>query len=179
MSSAEGVNRPRVLSFGRMQCQLLDHLGFYILIFLDQLELPVWVVRNMVWSQWMTSLDSHGLYSQSIRMKLMRPLKCFKKKFKMKRVSVSCPSDQIMAVRLKAMLLKAFVTKMAFITISLLLELLNKMGLLKGRTNLYKKWLKPGFVKWFIKRFLGTSSEHYLLNSKSCFLNANNQEDPL
>ena len=43
------------------------------------------------------------------------------------------------------MLLKIFAMKMTFLIISLLLEHLNKMGLLKGRTDLYKKWPEPFF----------------------------------
>ena len=52
------------------------------------------------------------------------------------------PSNQTMVENLKITLLKTFVLKMAFLMISLLLELLNKMGLWKGRIDLYKKWPK-------------------------------------
>ena len=78
-------------------------------------------------------------------MKLMRPLKCFQKEFRMKKVFVSRLSDLIMVMSLKTMFLKVFVMKMAFLIISLLLELLNKMGLLKGRIDLCKKWPEPCF----------------------------------
>ena len=90
-------------------------------------------------------------------MKLVRPLKYFQKGFKMKKAFVFHLSDLIMVVNLKSMLLKNFSMKMAFLTISLLLELLNKMGLLKGKIDLWKKW-NHAFGKWFIKRFLGKSS---------------------
>ena len=84
----------------------------------------------------------------------MRPLKYFEKEFRMKKVSTLLPLDQTMVVNLKIILLKIFVMKMTFLTISLLLELLNKMESLKGRIDLCKKWpelcfLKVGYQKVF------------------------------
>ena len=55
----------------------------FILIFLDQVELPVWVVRDMVQSLCITFLSTHELYSLPIRMKLVRPLKCCQREFNM------------------------------------------------------------------------------------------------
>ena len=69
----------------------------------------------------MTFLDLHRLYSLSIRKKLVKPLKYFKKEFKMKKAFVFHPSDLIIVVNLKIMFLKIFSMKMAFLTISLFL----------------------------------------------------------
>ena len=80
-------------------------------------------------------------------MKLAKPLKCFKKEFKMKKVFVFHTLDLIMVMSSKIMFLKAFTMNMAFLIISLLLELLNKMGLLKERIDLYKKWPESHFWK--------------------------------
>ena len=87
-------------------------------------------------------------------MKLVRPLKYFQKEFIMEKVSTLLPSDQIMVENLKIILLKTFVMKMSFLTIPLLLELLNKMELLKGGIDLCKKWLELYFLKVVLsKRF--------------------------
>ena len=155
VSSIKEVNKPKVLSTERKQSLLLDHLRFYILIFLDQLELSVQVVRNMVQSLRITFLDSHRLYSQSIRIKLMRPSKSFQKEFKMKKVFAFHLADQIMVENLKIILLKISAMKMAFLIISLLLKLLNKMGLLKGRIDLYKKWPESCFQKVVCQNICG------------------------
>ena len=69
----------------------------------------------------------------------LRLSKYFVKEIKMKKVFIFHPSDKIMVVNLKIMFLKIFTLKMAFLTIFLLLELLNKMELLKGRINFCKK----------------------------------------
>ena len=61
-------------------------------------------------------------------MKLVRPSNLSKKEFKMKKVSASLSSDQIMVENLKITLLKTFVMKMLFLITFLLLELLSKMG---------------------------------------------------
>ena len=127
-------------------------------------------VRNMVQSLWMTFQDLHGLYSQSIRMKLVRLSKHFEKGFKMKRVSAFHPSDHIMVVNLKIMLLKIFVMKMAFLIIFLLLEHLNKIGLLKGRTNLSKKWSEPCFQNVVCQKDFGQKQLILLAIFKTVFL---------
>ena len=75
-------------------------------------------------------------------MKHTRPSKYFLKELKMKKgFCISC-KYQIIVVNLKIMFLKIFAMTMAFFIISLVLELFNKMGLLKGRTYLYKCWHK-------------------------------------
>ena len=93
----------------------------------------------------MTFQDSHGLYFLSIKMKLVRPLKYFKKEFKMTKgfYISSIISDH--GGEFENHVFKNFAMKTAFLIISLLLELLNKIGMLKGRIGLYKKWLEPCF----------------------------------
>ena len=81
--------------------------------------------------------------------------KTFSKEFKMKKVFALLPSNHITVVNLKIMPLKIFVMKMAFFIISLILELLNKMELLKGRIDLCKKWLEPCFLKAVYQRVSG------------------------
>ena len=64
-------------------------------------------------------------------MMLVRPLKLFQKELKTKKTFALLPLNKIMVENLKITLLKIFVMKMAFLIIFPLLELLNKMGLLK------------------------------------------------
>ena len=44
-----------------------------------------------------------------------------------------------------------------------LLELPNKMGLLKGKIEPCKKWQEPFFMKQFAKLFLGRSGQYFML----------------
>ena len=58
------------------------------------------------------------------------------KEFKKKKVFVLLPLEVIMKPNLKMNFSKTFVMKIEFLIHSLLLELLNKMGELKGRIEL-------------------------------------------
>ena len=60
-----------------------------------------------------------------------------------------------MEANLKMLILKAFVISMGFSIIFRLLELSNKMGLLKGKMELCKKWQEPCFMKTICQLIFG------------------------
>ena len=82
-----------------------------------------------------------------------------------------------MVENLKITLLKIFVMETVVFIIFPLLELLNKMGLLKERIDLCKKWPKQCFSKVVYQKIFGLKRS--TLHSKPCFVKANTQENPM
>ena len=82
-------------------------------------------------------VDDYSRYTWVlIRMMHLKHLKTLLKEFKKKKVFAFLPLEVIMELNLKMNSLKPFVMKMAFYIHFLLLEHLNKMGLLKGKIGL-------------------------------------------
>ena len=73
----------------------------------------------------------------------------------MKKVLPSLAYKVTMEGNLKILILKDFVMSMEFNITFQLLELLNKMGLLKGKIKLCKKWKEPCFMKTICQLIFG------------------------
>ena len=102
----------------------------------------------------MTIQDILGYSSLLKSMSFSRSLKYSMKEFKMKKDFVSLLSKVIMELSLKMLSSGHFVKKIVFSTTFIQREHLKKMGYLKGKIELYKRWLEPCSMK---THFLSTS----------------------
>jgi len=95
----------------------------------------------------MISLDSHGPYFLNPRVIPILLLISLPSFYKQKIATIFVPFKVIMVGEFQNKKLNSFCENRVFITIFLLLELPNKMGLLKGKLGLLKSLQEPQLQK--------------------------------
>ena len=141
------ANRSRVPSKARLRYLHLDLWNCYTWICLDLSLQQVLVVSTMGMSSWMTFPGTLEYTFSDLRMKPFRILSSLAKLYRKRRMLRLVRFEVIMAKNLKIQSLNLFVKTMVSLISSQHQEHLNRMVLLRGRTEHSLKWQEVCCVK--------------------------------